>query len=257
MIANYHTHTWRCQHAYDEEWRYVETAIEKGLKILGFSDHTPVVFPDYNPRVRMSPDQLEDYVKVVLSLRDEYKHDIEIHLGFEVEYYPASFDAYLEMISPYPIEYLLLGQHFVGNEIGEPYSGHPTYSDDLLVRYCDQCKDALETGKFTYLAHPDLINYIGDNHRLYESSMRGLCQKAKELSIPLEINLLGIEGNRNYPNEKFWEIAGEEGNDVILGSDAHIPVNTANAEAEQKALQIVEKNHLHLLEKVALIDPLS
>ncbi len=256
MIANYHTHTWRCHHAYGKEKEYVENAIKGGLKILGFSDHTPVAFPDYTGGVRMSPDQLEDYVNMVISLREEYRKDIEIHLGFEVEYYPASFEAYLEMISPYPIEYLLLGQHFVGNEIGEPYSGHPTFSYDILIRYCDQCAAALETGKFTYLAHPDLINYVGGNQGLYESCMRKLCIKAKSLSVPLEINLLGIEGKRNYPNDRFWEIAGEEGNDVILGSDAHVPENVVNAEAEKKALEIVKKNHLHLLEKVDLIDPL-
>ena len=41
MIANYHTHTWRCRHADGTEREYVETAIEAGFKILGFSDHTP------------------------------------------------------------------------------------------------------------------------------------------------------------------------------------------------------------------------
>lgn len=36
MIANYHTHTWRCRHADGTEREYVERAIEGGLKILGF-----------------------------------------------------------------------------------------------------------------------------------------------------------------------------------------------------------------------------
>ena len=33
MIANYHTHTWRCRHADGTEREYVERAIEGGLKI--------------------------------------------------------------------------------------------------------------------------------------------------------------------------------------------------------------------------------
>ena len=44
MIANYHTHTWRCMHAEGTEREYVERAIEGGLKILGFSDHTPMPY---------------------------------------------------------------------------------------------------------------------------------------------------------------------------------------------------------------------
>ena len=45
MIANYHTHTWRCNHAHGVEKQYIEKAIGQGLQILGFSDHTPYCFP--------------------------------------------------------------------------------------------------------------------------------------------------------------------------------------------------------------------
>lgn len=41
MIANYHTHTWRCMHAEGAEEAYVRQAIRRGLHTLGFSDHTP------------------------------------------------------------------------------------------------------------------------------------------------------------------------------------------------------------------------
>ena len=37
MIANYHTHTPRCNHAVGSEVEYVENALAQGLKILGFS----------------------------------------------------------------------------------------------------------------------------------------------------------------------------------------------------------------------------
>ena len=41
MIANYHTHTPRCHHAYASEEEFCQAAIDGGLKILGFSDHSP------------------------------------------------------------------------------------------------------------------------------------------------------------------------------------------------------------------------
>ena len=34
MLANYHTHTYLCHHAYDEPRQYVEQAIKNGLEIL-------------------------------------------------------------------------------------------------------------------------------------------------------------------------------------------------------------------------------
>ena len=70
MIANYHTHTWRCHHASGTEREYVEAAIRGGLKILGFSDHTPQIYPDgYVNHTKMLPEQLEDYVNVILALK--------------------------------------------------------------------------------------------------------------------------------------------------------------------------------------------
>ena len=70
MIANYHTHTWRCNHAADREENYVKAALEREFSILGFSDHTPYVFPDgYESRIRMTINQLKDYCTVVRSLQ--------------------------------------------------------------------------------------------------------------------------------------------------------------------------------------------
>lgn len=36
LKANYHAHTWRCQHAYDTEREYIEAAISMELKFLDF-----------------------------------------------------------------------------------------------------------------------------------------------------------------------------------------------------------------------------
>ena len=47
MIANYHTHTYRCRHASGTEEEYIYQALDGGLEELGFSDHTPEVrYPD-------------------------------------------------------------------------------------------------------------------------------------------------------------------------------------------------------------------
>jgi histidinol-phosphatase (PHP family) len=77
MIANYHTHTWRCRHARGREKEYVEEAIKGGLKVLGFSDHTPQVYPGgYVCPAKMEPRELEGYVDCVLALKKEYRDDI-------------------------------------------------------------------------------------------------------------------------------------------------------------------------------------
>ncbi|MBQ2819009.1 MAG: histidinol-phosphatase [Clostridia bacterium] len=252
MIANYHTHTFRCNHASGTEEEYVRNAIDRGIKVLGFSDHSPYIFEgDHYSYFRMRPELLEDYVSSVLALREKYKYEIEIHLGVEIEYYPKYLPETLKMLREYPIEYLILGQHFVGNEIGEPYCGRASDSEELLERYVDQCIEALRTGMFTYLAHPDLLLFVGDDD-IYCKHMQRLCAAAKELDMPLELNLLGLKDGRNYPNELFWEIAAAEGCKAILGCDAHSPEALSDIIVEKKARALAEKVGIEIIDTVEL-----
>ena len=199
----------------------------------------------------MRPGQLDDYVSTVLALRDENRDRLEIHLGLELEYYPAHLPQLLELLRDRPVEYLLLGQHFVGNEIGEHYSGNPTGDEAILKKYCHQAMDAMNTGLFTYFAHPDLIYFTGDS-KVYRRFMHQVCAEAKSCGIPLEINLLGISGRRNYPNGLFWEIAGEEGCNAVLGCDAHAPKALTDLQPEQKALELAVRHGIRVLETVPL-----
>lgn len=251
MIANYHTHTWRCGHAFGSEKEYVENAIAGGLKILGFSDHTPMPYADgYVSGKKMDIDQLEGYVDTVLNLKEEYAGDIEIHLGLEVEYYPRYFEELLNITGQYPIEYFLLAQHYLGNETDDFFCGRPTDDAERLIRYRRQCEEALKTGCFACFAHPDILNFTGDEI-FYKQQMRKLCLFAKEQEIPLEINFLGIWDKRHYPNRRFWKIAGEVGNKVIFGADAHHPDKVWNPEAHEKAEKIVRDNQLQLIDTLS------
>lgn len=252
MLANYHTHTWRCNHASGSEEDYVQAAIQRGLAILGFSDHTPYIFPDgYYSGFRMKMDQLEGYVSTVLSLREKYESRLRIPLGLEVEYYPDLFPQLMSVLRDQPLDYLILGQHFVGNEMGEHYSGRATGEYSILRRYCEQTMDAMQLGCFSYLAHPDLISFTGDK-KVYREYMRRLCREAKSCSIPLELNLHGIVEKRHYPNRIFWEIAAEEGNTVVLGCDAHVPEELSDTSYEKEAMKLVKQLGLELLSIVPL-----
>ena len=252
MIANYHTHTLRCNHATGTEEEYILKAIERGIKILGFSDHTPYFFEgDHYSYFRMRPHLLDDYVDTINALKEKYKDKIEIHLGVEVEYYPTPFNRLLELLRSKGIEYMILGQHFVGDEVNEPYCGRENDSDENLARYVSQTIEGMKTGLFTYLAHPDLLWYTGADET-YTREMSRLCAAAKELDMPLEINLLGLATGRNYPNEKFWRIAAKYGCKAILGCDAHSPQEMANTEIAKKGRKFAEDLGLNLIDTVEL-----
>ncbi len=256
MIANYHTHTWRCNHAVGTEREYVEKAIEAGLEILGFSDHTPYIFPgEYYSTFRMRLGQLQGYVDTVLQLKQEYAGQIQIHLGLELEYYPGLLGQLLPVLKDQPLEYLLLGQHLLGDEIApwgrEHYNGNATDDPKLLERYVNQAIEGMGSGLFTYLAHPDLFFFTGEE-KIYRQHMRRLCREAAGYQIPLEINLLGYINGRHYPNDIFWQEAAEENCRVILGRDAHAPDQFARTDTLEMGMELVRKYQLRLIEIVDL-----
>lgn len=252
MKANYHTHTWRCNHATGNEAQYVEYALKAGLELLGFADHAPYPFPEsHHSSFRMEMAQLPGYVDTILQLRQRFSGQIEIPLGLEAEYYPKHFPQLLEILRDHPMDYLILGQHFVNNEYDAPYNGLASKDEALLRQYVHQSCDALNTGLFTYFAHPDLMNFRGSD-QLFQHHMRDICREAKSCGIPLEYNLLGLAGRRHYPNRLFWELAAEEGCTVILGRDAHSPDALLDGRTEEKARKNLLELGLEPLERVVL-----
>lgn len=255
LLYNFHAHTVRCQHAFGTEREYIEAAIDMGIKKFGFSDHIPCPFKNgYVSNIRMRMDEAKEYVTCIRALGREYQKQIEIFVGFEAEYMPEFYEEQIKLVRELDCDYLILGQHFMESEQNGPYSGEPTKDEKRLCIYVDTVIEGMKTGSYTYLAHPDLINYQGTEH-IYEREMRRLCLAMKELQIPLEINILGMRTNRTYPMESFWRLAGEIGNDVVFGIDAHREDAIRDMESYQKCMELAKRCGLHLLQEPILKKP--
>ena len=245
---NYHTHTARCNHAAGTDREYVESAIQAGVKVLGFSDHAPYLFPntDYYSAFRMKTDELFSYAESVRALQKEYAKDLRILLGFELEYYPAFHAEEMKFLSQVNPDYCIMGQHFGGNEIKDVYAPH-TENEDTFRAYIQQVIEGLKTGHFAYLAHPDLAGYRYPK-AVYEECYEELCKAAKALNLPLEINLLGLRTNRHYPDRRLFEIAAQVGNKIVLGVDAHAPREFHHTQSVETAMKMVKELNLQLIE---------
>lgn len=240
MEYNYHTHTFRCKHAAKEDRDYVEAAIAAGIKTLGFSDHSPYIFPkeagNFYSGFRMRPEALEDYVSSIENLKREYRDVIRIFTGVEIEYYPKCFDQTEKFLSDAGIEFMILGQHVFGNEYDEGsiyVAGHNRAGEKEFESYTSLLIECIESKKFLYIAHPDVFLFDGDID-FYKKQAERLCLAAKKNNVPLEINLLGFRGKRHYPNRAFWEVVGETGAPAVFGIDAHDPATIGDAEAASK-----------------------
>lgn len=255
---NYHTHTYRCGHAKGNEEDMIMAAIRNGIEELGLSDHIPL--PRYRlhllksvpsirslkslislvyamikngPNMRMPYKTIDEHLEIINELSEKYQKDIKIYKGFEAEYLEEYLNYYQSLLLNNKIDYLILGNHFNQHCIHSCYYGKPNLSKRELYSYCNDVEKAIETNLFSYIAHPDLF-MIGYTH--FDDDVKTVCQricmKAKEYDIPLEINgggmkrgLFSYDGEMlyQYPNARFWEIASEVGNKVVIGLDAHNP----------------------------------
>lgn len=254
MDYNFHSHTYLCGHATGTEREYIEAAISAGIKEWGFSDHIPFIFPNGQEDGHRVPlARVQEYIDTVNSLKEEYKEKINIHLGFEMEYYPEYFDEMVKAARNWGAEYLILGQHSVGRE---PYDFvwcvYETDDEALLCDYVQRVTDAIKSGKISFVAHPDIFNFIGDED-IYNREMIKIIKTAEKYNVPLEINFLGIRDRRHYPMERFWSLAQGYDISVIFGFDSHDVEGAKDLNSLSRAMEICKKYNLKAVEKPKLI----
>ena len=257
MRCNYHNHTYRCGHACGTEEDYIRKAIAEGIYTLGFSDHTPYPLRDgYISYCRMGVDEIDDYCSTLVGLREKYKGYIDIRIGFETEYYPKYFASLLELYRPRPIEYIIYAGHFIGNEGDDGTFCAFDRTDDKsrMTAYVDNAIRAMETGRFSMIAHPDMVNYVGDLDFYRQESAR-LIMATRARSIPLEINLYGMRDGRHYPNTEFWRVAGKLGAVATLGFDSHHVAHVADSAEIINGLRFADKYGIEIVDRINLINP--
>lgn len=260
MRTNYHTHTTRCLHAIGSDEDYVLSAIKGGYQELGFSDHTPWKYhTDYVSDIRMTPEELPEYVESLRALKEKYKSQISIKIGLECEYFPEYVYWLKEIIKEYQLDYVIFGNHHFHTDERFAYFGRHTKTVEMLELYEESAIEGMESGLFTYLAHPDLFMRSYPTFDQYcKLISRHICRTAARLNLPLEYNLGYEEYNDTHgitliPSPEFWQIAAHEGCTAIIGMDAHTnqylenPFYYDRANGKLKELGIKVINRIPLL----------
>lgn len=256
MKYNYHTHTVRCQHAKGTDEDFVLAAIEAGFDEIGFADHSPWPYENgFASSIRMTTDELEDYCDSINSLKKKYRDKISIKLGLECEYFPKYLPWLKEKIKAHGIDFIILGHHFCKDEPGHIYNGDIKTPEELYI-YCDDIINAMESGLFMYVAHPEIFmrSYPTFDEHCREVSKR-IIEKAKETNTPLEYNLLGFshsvnDGKQGYPYPDFWKMISEIKPPVTIGIDAHRPEAFLDKELFSKGINAIRALGLEIEKKL-------
>ena len=246
MKSNYHTHLHFCNHAEGNTEDYAKEAIKQGLQELGISDHAPNEnMTDHY--VRMSPEMFEDYIKDIEKAQQKYQGKLKILKGIEVEFWYDHDDYYRYLRSK--LDYLIHGQHYISYDknYNNLLSGFGLNTPKQIYLYAEYLCDAMDSGYFDILAHPDLFmtGYKDfDEHATKVAHM--ISKKAEETNTILEYNANGYNRRisltpqgykRPYPRNEFWKIVKDYNVRTILSSDCHTPKNLYNdviKEAEEE-----------------------
>lgn len=228
--VNYHTHTYRCNHATGTEEDYVISAIKNNIICLGISDHSP--YPDDRLNFRMMYSELLEYLSIIDKLKLKYKNKITIYKGLEIEFDPFSMDYYHYLLNDFKVDYLALGQHVFFHN-GKFSGSFDLTSTDQYVSYANTIASAFETGFFKFLCHPDVIfinNLPWDEN--CEKACNIIIEAAQKHNMILELNASGFrkglkdycDGERySYPHIAFWRKVSKTNIKVLVNSDCHAP----------------------------------
>lgn len=233
MKFDLHTHHERCGHARGAIRDYIEAAIERGLKVIGISDHTPYFSKEEDhafPTITMAKSEFPNYVAEVLQLKQEYDGKIEVLLGVESDFFPESVDKYRQCFEPYPFDYIIGSVHHVeGISIfkKDRWEGLTNeVKQKTKETYYQLIQESARSGMFQILGHIDAMKgYYPEFSSIQTEVVEHTLKTIAESDVAIEINTSGKTKYCGgwYPANEILERALFYGVEVTFGSDAHDP----------------------------------
>lgn len=189
-------------------------------------------------------------------MQEKYKDRINILFGLEAEYFPRYMEWMRQFCVDEKVDYLILGCHYHGSDETGVYFGRADRT--CFDEYIDDCINGLETGMYSYLAHPDLPLRGMEWDEGMRPGFERLCEYCAKHDIPLEYNVLGMQagyrtGREGYPNSHFWKIAEKHHNKAIIGMDAHHPKDLRKS-LYFRALKNLRKYDVQIVDSIRLVD---
>lgn len=224
---DYHTHTYLCGHASGKPIDYVRVAVSRRLAEVGVSDHLSLSIPEDSIPI----DKLNVYVEMVEEARRVFQGEIEVRLGFEVEYSEDHLGVVEEMLESIEgLDYTLLSIHKLGDWIVNSSRFKDRYARCDLYKlyedYFERVCNAASTGLFNIVAHLDLPKVFGFKpssglSQLYRDTARSLAKTG----VCVEVNTAGLRKpiSEVYPAKPLLAELRRFRVPVTLGSDAHRP----------------------------------
>lgn len=243
QLFNLHTHSNFSDGKANAEDVVIE-AVNQGLKVLGFSDHSPVPFEN---TFAIKNENVNNYISTIKSLKEKYQDKIDIYCSMEMDFIPGIIKDFKKTKEELGLDYMIGSVHLVGNNIEKLWfidgSKVETYDEGLnnyfngdikkgVKTFFYQYNEMIETEVFDIVGHLDKIKmhnrnrYFLEEDKWYCDLLMETLTLIKEKSLIVEVNTRGIYKKRSsdfYPSTWILPIMREMNIPVVISSDAHLP----------------------------------
>ena len=239
MKQDFHMHTSFSSDSQADPEEMIESAINKGLTGICFTDHQDWDMPGATPDMSFTFDT-EAYFEKMTALRERYKDKIDINIGVELGLQEHLAEKYTEFTSKYPFDLIIGSIHAVNGK--DPYykeyfegrSDHEafmeyfecTYENIKAFKGFDVC------GHIDYaLRYTPTSGYVLD-YKEFGDILDAILKEIVDSGLGIELNTAGLRFNMGHPNphEDVIKRYREFGGDIItIGADAHTPESVGYA----------------------------
>ncbi len=235
---------------------YVGAAAARGVDEIGFTEHlyrcreaadALGAFWEHEPDARLGAQaeafvtedrvlSLEGYVDAVTAAKAE---GLPVLLGLEVDFFPHTIDAVIELLDPFPWDFLIGSVHWIGGWSIDHYDVVDEFErrgvDEAYAQYFDLERQLAASGRVDVLAHADVVKKFG--HRPTVSPRdwyQGVVDAAAASGTAVEVSSAGLfkPVGEIYPAPEFLEMFARAGVPITLASDAHYPHEAAQGRSE-------------------------
>ncbi|QFF99716.1 histidinol-phosphatase [Psychrobacillus glaciei] len=249
MKKDGHIHTPYCPHGTLDSFQdYIEKAIKSGFKEITFTEHAPLplnfIDPTPDQDSGMNINKLESYLSDLNDLKKQYRKDIIISSGLEIDFisgFEHEIISFLNIYGKY-LDDSILSVHFLHfqntytcidfskniylefiKQVGNPISVYRLYYKTLM----DSITSDLGKYKPKRIGHITLVHKF--QHALTEKvddqeEIVSILKEIKNQHLQLDLNSAGLAKPyclESYPPPPYIIMAKQLGIPLVFGSDAH------------------------------------
>ena len=240
ITVDLHTHT-KYSHGANTPAEMYASALDKGLTLLGFSEHSPRPLGfDYLHEYREQLTRhLPDYAREVLALkaapREGAHGPCRVLFGMEMDWLDGQEDYTRAACKAYDFDYLLGSVHFLGrwgfDDGVKPWkNASQEECESRYTAYFTAWEAMIRSGLFNIAAHPDLIKIFSvEQFHIWLAKAESTAQirrcltALRDAGMAMEISSAGLRKacREIYPAPPIMALAAELDLPVSFASDAH------------------------------------